>query len=52
MLFIGNVGFFVSERRYYLDVEYNFATINIDKVKAEATIKTIKDFTESLPWEG
>ena len=50
-MFIADVGFFVSERRYFNDFEYTLTTPPVPKEKAEKCIKVIKDFVESLPWE-
>ena len=52
MLFIADVGFFVSERRYFNDFEYNLTNPPVPKEKSQNCIKIIKDFVESLPWEG
>ena len=51
MMFIADVGFFVSERRYFNDFEYSLTTPPVPKEKADNCIKVIKDFVESLPWE-
>ena len=50
MLFISDIGFFVSERRFYLDIEYTLTSPPIPEEKANEVIKVIKDFSDSLPF--
>ena len=50
MIFIVQVGYFVTERRFYLDIEYNLTTAGVENEKGQGVIKTIDEFITVLPW--
>ena len=52
MLFIADVGFFVSERRFYLSIEYGLVHPPISAEVTESVVNTVDEFVTRLPWSA